>query len=180
MKTRFFVAAILLLTACSTEPPPGVVPVKPFALKPYLGIWYEIARLDHSFERGLTDVSAKYSLNEDGSVRVLNRGWNASRKKWQEAIGRAVFVGNPDEGRLKVSFFGPFYGGYNIIEYDPAEYTMICGPDYSYLWVLSREPKLDDATLQRLVARAKALGFDTDKLIYADTVEWEVIRKGKP
>ena len=164
--TLLALAWALLLTACNGGTPEGIAPVKPFELKPYLGVWHEIARLDHSFERGLTQVSATYSMNEDGSVRVLNRGWDAARGKWKEAVGRAVFVGASDEGRLKVSFFGPFYGGYNIIEYDPAHYTMICGPDRSYFWILAREPKLDQATLDRLLQRAKALGFDTDKLIY--------------
>ncbi len=156
----------MLLTACGGGTPEGIVPVRPFELNPYLGQWHEIARLDHSFERGLTHITATYSMNEDGSVRVLNRGWDVGRGKWKEAVGRAVFVGPSDEGRLKVSFFGPFYGGYNIIEYDPARYTMICGPDRSYFWILAREPRLDQATLDRLLQRAKALGFETDALIY--------------
>lgn len=156
----------LLLSACTGGTPEGITPVKPFVLGPYLGQWREIARLDHSFERGLVQVTATYSMNEDGSVRVLNRGWDTANARWKEAVGRAVFVGPGDEGRLKVSFFGPFYGGYNVIEYDPARYTMICGPDRKYLWILAREPQLDQATLDRLLQRAKALGFDTDKLIY--------------
>jgi apolipoprotein D and lipocalin family protein len=161
----FALIGAVLLASC-TGVPEGVSPVQSFELKPYLGIWHEVARLDHGFERGLTQVSATYSMNEDGSVKVLNRGWDAARGKWKDAEGRAVFVGASSEGRLKVSFFGPFYGAYNIIEYDPARYTMICGPDRSYFWVLSREPKLDQPTLERLIQRARELGFATEKLIY--------------
>ena len=132
----------------------------------YLGKWYEIARLDHSFEKGLSQVSAEYSLREDGSVKVLNRGWNASKAQWKEAEGRAVFIGSSSEGRLKVSFFGPFYGAYTILALDPDRYSMICGPNRSYFWILAREPKLDPNTMETLLARARELGFATDDLIY--------------
>lgn len=167
---KAIVLSCLILASCATDLPPGIVAVKPFQIQPYLGVWHEVARLDHRFERGLTQVTATYSLNADGSVRVLNRGWHASSQQWQEAIGRAIFVGDQNEGRLKVSFFGPFYGGYNVIAYDPSLYTMICGPDRSYLWILSRSPNLDPAILKTLVQRAKTLGFATDQLIYANTV----------
>ena len=163
---RLFALFGMMWLASCTGVPDGIVPVQSFSLKPYLGVWHEIARLDHSFERGLTQISATYSLNEDGSVKVLNRGWDVAQGKWKEAQGRAVFVGPSDQGRLKVSFFGPFYGAYNVIEYDPTRYTMICGPDRSYFWILSREPRLDQATLDRLIQRARSLGFETDKLIF--------------
>jgi apolipoprotein D and lipocalin family protein len=101
------VAWVLVLAAC-TRLPEGITPVQGFELKRYLGEWHEIARLDHRFERGLTLVTATYSLRSDGSVRVLNRGWNAATAQWKEAEGRAVFIGSSSEGRLKVSFFGPF------------------------------------------------------------------------
>jgi len=156
---------VLWLTGC-TGVPEGITPVQNFDLQPYLGTWHEVARLDHRFERGLTRITATYSLREDGSVKVLNRGWDAAADKWKQAEGRALFVGASNEGRLKVSFFGPFYGAYNIIEVDPKSYSMICGPDRSYFWILSRQPQLDDATLKRLVSRARELGFATDKLIY--------------
>jgi len=160
-------AGILVLAAC-TGVPEGVTPVRGFELQRYLGTWHEIARLDHSFERGLSRVTASYSLRDDGAVKVINRGWNAEAGKWQEAEGRAVFVGARDEGRLKVSFFGPFYGAYNIIALDPGyRHVMICGPDRSYLWILARTPQLEPVALQRLVAQAKSLGFPTEQLIYA-------------
>ncbi|WP_455206491.1 lipocalin family protein [Kaarinaea lacus] len=155
------------LSAC-VGIPDGVEPVTGVELESYLGTWYEIARLDHSFERGLSNVTATYSKREDGGIRVVNRGYNAGDKEWDEAEGKAYFVSDPDVGRLKVSFFGPFYGGYNIVELDKQgyQYSLVCGPDRSYLWILARDPDLDAVTLQRLVAKAKNLGFDTDKLIF--------------
>jgi apolipoprotein D and lipocalin family protein len=156
---------VLAIMGC-TRLPQGIRPVQDFDLPRYLGEWHEVARLDHRFERGLTRVTATYSLNADGSVKVLNRGWDATKGRWKEAEGRAVFIGSTQEGRLKVSFFGPFYGAYTVMALDPGRYAMICGPDRSYLWILSRKPALDQATLQELVAQAKAQGFATERLIY--------------
>jgi len=157
---------VALATVGCTRLPQGIRPVQSFELQRYLGEWHEVARLDHRFERGLTRVTATYSLRADGSVKVLNRGWNAAEGRWKEAEGRAVFVGSTQEGRLKVSFFGPFYGAYTVMALDPERYSMICGPDRTYFWILSRKPALDPATLQELVAQAKALGFATEQLIY--------------
>lgn len=159
-------AMVALGFAGCTRLPEGIRPIQHFDLPRYLGEWHEVARLDHRFERGLTRVTATYSLNADGSVKVVNRGWNARKGQWKEAEGRAVLVGSSQEGRLKVSFFGPFYGAYTIMALEPERYSMICGPDRSYFWILSREPRLDPATLQGLIAQAKALGFATDQLIY--------------
>lgn len=165
---RIFIACILLAThAGCTGVPDGVETVDGFELSRYLGTWYEIARLDHSFERGLSQVTANYSLRDDGGVRVVNRGYDQSSGEWNEAVGKAYFTGDSDVGQLKVSFFGPFYGGYNIIELDKTDYqySLVVGPDRSYLWVLSRTPKMDPATLNRLVGIAQELGFPTDELI---------------
>ncbi|WLT32595.1 lipocalin family protein [Geothrix sp. PMB-07] len=156
---------LLTMLGC-TGVPDGVKPVQGFDLNRYLGQWHEVARLDHGFERGLTQVTATYSLRPDGSVKVLNRGWDATSGKWKVAEGRALFVGAASEGRLKVSFFGPFYGAYTVIELEPERYSMICGPSRSYFWILARQPKLDAKTLERLLDRARALGFATDQLIY--------------
>lgn len=142
-------------------------PVSDFQLDRYLGKWYEIARLDHRFERGLDKVSAEYSLREDGGVRVINRGFNTATGKWQQAEGRAYFVENPQIGHLKVSFFGPFYGAYGIFELDPDyRYALVSGPNTSYLWLLARTPRIDTATREALLTKAAALGFDTNKLIF--------------
>jgi apolipoprotein D and lipocalin family protein len=156
-----------LLTAC-TGIPEGVKVIDGFELNRYLGTWYEIARLDHSFERGLSDIRAEYSLNTDGTVKVLNTGFDSEQGERQTAIGRAHFVGSADIGSLEVSFFGPFYGAYNIIALDKKtyRYAMIAGPNRDYLWILARTPSLDKATLHELVAQAAELGFATEQLIY--------------
>ena len=166
---KIFAALLLLLTGC-TGIPENVRPVEHFNLEKYLGKWFEIARLDHSFERGLTHVSATYSLREDGSVRVLNRGYSEQKKKWQEAEGKASFVGRTDQGHLKVSFFGPFYGSYIIIELDHAQYqyALVCGSDRSYLWLLARTPAISAEVKNHLMAQAASLGFDTSALIFVD------------
>ena len=99
---------------------------------------------------------------------MINRGFNPGKNKWKEAEGKAYFVGEPDIGQLKVSFFGPFYGGYNIIELDKEgyQYSLVCGPNLSYLWILARDPNLDQKTVDGLVSKASLLGFETDKLIF--------------
>lgn len=156
----------LLLTACLGMPD-GVKPVQNFELDRYLGSWYEIARLDHSFERGLSNVTAQYSLQDDGGVRVINRGYSAKKGEWKEAEGKAFFVGGEDQGYLKVSFFGPFYGSYVVFEldHDNYEYAFISGPDRSYLWLLSRTPEVDDETMRRFEQQARSLGFNLDELV---------------
>lgn len=148
--------------------PDGVTPVRNFELERYLGTWYEIARLDHSFERGLTNVTATYSMRDDGGVKVINRGYNTDDGKWETAEGRAYFVDDPDTGRLKVSFFWIFYGGYNIIALDQEnyEYALVCGPDTGYLWILAREPDLEQTVIDNLVKQAEAANFPTNELIW--------------
>jgi len=161
----------LLLMACSnTDLPEGLEPVQGFELERYLGKWYEIARLDHSFERGLEQVTAEYKKRQDGGISVLNRGYDPEKERWEQAQGKAYFMEEESLGRLKVSFFGPFYGGYNIIALDDEyRWSMVAGPDRSYLWILAREPALPAETLQHLVNKAEALGFDTNALIYPQT-----------
>lgn len=156
-----------LFTGCAGVPK-GVKPVQGFELDRYLGRWHEIARLDHSFERGLTHVTADYSMRADGCVRVLNRGYSEKKKEWKTAEGKACFVKTPDQGYLKVSFFGPFYGSYVVFELDRKDYqyAVICGPNESYLWILARKPEIDAGLKDKLIAKAAALGFDTTKLVF--------------
>lgn len=156
------------VTGCSTAPPEGLTSVTPFDVNRYLGKWYEIARLDHSFERGLTDVSATYSLNSDGSLEVINRGFNVKKDEWKSATGRALFTGSTNQGSLKVSFFGPFYGGYHVLALDQKDYqwALVAGPDRDYLWILARDKTLSPAIREQLVEQAKKMGFATDKLIW--------------
>lgn len=166
---RLILLLIALLTGCVAVPD-GLQPVSGFQADRYLGKWYEIARLDHSFERGMSRVTAEYALRDDGGLSVLNRGYLAGEKKWKEASGKAYFVEGPDIGYLKVSFFGPFYGSYVVFQLDKQDYrwSMVSGADKSYLWLLARSPTLDAATKDRLVEHAAALGFDTGKLIFVD------------
>ena len=160
---------LLCLSACSTAPPPGVAVVTPFDAARYMGDWFEIARLDHRFERGLSQVSARYALQPDGSVSVTNRGYNAAKGAWKEAVGRAVFTGDSHTGSLKVSFFGPFYGGYHVIALDPAyRWAMVIGPDTGYLWILARDKTLPDEVRSRLLEQAALVGVDTRALIWVD------------
>ena len=162
--------SVLWLLASCTGLPDGTEAVDDFDIDRYLGTWYEIARLDHSFERGLSNVTANYSVREDGGVNVVNRGFDESAGEWDEAVGKAYFVDSPSVGRLKVSFFGPFYGGYNVLELDKSayRYAMVAGPNRSYLWILARDPGLDDAIVKSLVARAGELDFPVDELIYVE------------
>lgn len=162
--------SVLTLAACSTAPPDGLQPVTSFEIDRYLGQWYEIARLDHSFERGMSDVNATYQLQGDGSVRVINRGYDTRRQAWKEAVGRALFIGDSRTASLKVSFFGPFYGGYHVIALDRQNYrwSLVAGPDRDYLWILARDRTLPGDVLEQLLSQAQALGFATDKLIWVD------------
>ncbi|RPJ76836.1 MAG: lipocalin [Desulfobacteraceae bacterium] len=162
-----WIAWLLLVSGC-VGVPDGVAPVENFELARYLGRWYEIARLDHSFERGLSRVTAEYSLREDGGVRVVNRGYSEKKKEWKEAEGKAYFVDRADQGHLKVSFFGPFYGAYIVFELDREnyQYALVSGPDKSYFWILARRPDMDKELKERLIAKAAARGFDTSGLIF--------------
>jgi apolipoprotein D and lipocalin family protein len=155
-----------LLTGCLGMPP-GVKPVDGFEIERYLGTWHEIARLDHSFERGLERVTAEYSLRADGGVRVVNRGFDTGKDAWSEAEGKAFFVEDEHTGYLKVSFFGPFYGSYVIfeLEQDNYQYAFVSGPDTSYLWLLARKPAVNPQVMDLFRARAAALGFELDELI---------------
>ncbi|PKO55154.1 MAG: lipocalin [Betaproteobacteria bacterium HGW-Betaproteobacteria-21] len=161
-------APLLVLSACSTMPPEGVAVVTPFDVARYEGKWYEVARLDHSFERGLSDVSARYRMQADGSVEVINRGYDSKRGEWREAKGRALFTGSPERGSLKVSFFGPFYGGYHVVALDQQHYrwAMVIGPSRNYLWILSRDKALPVGTREQLLEQARALGVDPAQLIW--------------
>ena len=165
---RIQLGFVLLLLGGCLGIPEDVAPVQGFEVDRYMGKWYEIARLDHSFERGLEQVTAQYSKREDGGVKVINRGFSAQDGEWREAEGKAFFVNGPGEAYLKVSFFGPFYGSYVVFELDKEayQYAFISGPDTSYLWFLSRTPQVDDAMIRRFVEQAGNLGFDTAKLIF--------------
>lgn len=170
------------LNAFAGETPDHVNAVNGVDVQQYLGTWYEIARLDHGFERDLEQVTATYSLREDGGIKVLNRGFNTKKNDWSEAEGKAYFT-EPVRadltypGKLKVSFFGPFYGPYHIIALDKIHYSYaMVTSGKNYLWILSRTPQLTYPIKQELMAQAKALGYPTESLIFvkqANQVEYE-------
>ncbi len=167
MIKKISVLVILLLAGCMGIPR-GVTVVDNFVLDRFLGTWYEVARIDTSFEKDLEQVSALYTIAEDGSVKVLNKGYDRKKREVQTIEGRGVFVGDTHKGALKVSFFGPFYASYNIIALDKVGYrwAMVCGRDPAYFWILSKDPEMEPKLLKELVIRAKSLGFDTEHLHY--------------
>lgn len=159
---------LLFLAGC-TGLPKGVTPVNDFELSRYLGTWYEVARLDHRFERGLEKITATYEMNQDGSVKVINRGFDTEEGEWTEVVGKAKFVGDPSSGHLKVAFFGPFYASYVVFDLTE-DYTIanVSGNTKSYLWLLSRTPTVDDSVIENFTARAESLGFAIDELVLVD------------
>ena len=169
MKVSILFSSILLLAGC-TPVPSGIKPVRNFEIERYLGTWYEIARLDHRFERGLSRVSASYSKRPDGGIDVLNRGYNEATGEWKNSVGRAYLLNSTQTASLKVTFFWPFYAGYHVIELDQKDYSyaLVSGPDRDYLWILSRTPELDKTVIQKLVDKASELGFVTDDLIFVE------------
>ena len=162
---------VLLITAFTScrSIPKGAVAVKPFNIKKYLGTWYEIARFDFRFERNLNNTTAEYSLNDNGTVKVINRGYNYKTGKWKQVVGKAKFVSDPEEAKLKVSFFGPFYGGYNVLAIDSEyKYALVAGQNLKYLWLLSREKTIPEEIKENYLRTAKGFGYDIAKLIWVE------------
>lgn len=159
-----FVPALLALCGC-TASTDSIASVRNFDSKRYLGTWYEIARLPHRFERDLDFVSADYSEQGDGTIRVVNRGLRDGKER--EAVGKAHFKGASDVGELRVSFFGPFYGDYRIVELAP-DYSsaIVTSSTKNYLWILSRTPQLSKETLEKYLAQIRDWGFDVSALEY--------------
>lgn len=169
LKLLFLLSLSSLIVAC-TGVPQGIEPVTGLNADKYLGKWYEIARLDHSFEEGLSRVAAEYELQDDGSIKVTNRGFDAAAGEWSVAEGRAVFVENESTGHLKVSFFGPFYASYVIFEVDKKkyQYAYVTGYDRDYLWFLSRTPEVSAEAIARFREVAAEAGFDLEELVVVD------------
>jgi apolipoprotein D and lipocalin family protein len=171
--SRFIVKCLMpgllilaVLTAC-TGMPDGVEPMTGFDKSRYLGTWHEVARLDHRFERDLVDVTAEYSLRDDGAVRVVNSGTDSKTGERKVAEGHAKFVGDDTIAHLKVSFFGPFYGSYIVFELDPDyQYAFVAGYNTDYLWLLAREPGVSQEVREEFISRAQKLGFLTNELVW--------------
>ena len=172
----FLMSTVVLFWACSDATiPEGAKAVTQFDKSKYLGTWYEVARLDFYFERNLINTTANYSLNEDGSIKVVNRGYEPFKKVWKESTGKAKFVGPEDVGMLKVSFFGPFYAGYNVIALDSNyQYALVAGANLSYLWILSRQKSIPDAVRKDYLQIAKGIGYRTEELIWLYPSEEEL------
>ncbi len=159
-------AATLLAAGCAVKVPANVQPVQNFDAAKYMGQWHEIARIDHRFQKGLTKATANYTLNPDGTVKVVNRGFNAAKNEWKEVEGEAKFLGDPRTAALKVSFFGPFYGGYNVVHLDPDYQTsLVIGENTDYFWLLSRNPDLPQNQVQALLQKAQSMGVDLNKVM---------------
>ena len=172
MKNRSLLGSQLVLVvifgfySCGTIPK-NAVAVKSFDKEKYLGKWYEIARLDFIFERNMDNTTAAYSLNENGSIKVNNKGYNTKKGKWAQAIGKAKFVGDESVAMLKVSFFGPFYGGYNVIAIDKDyKYALVAGESLKYLWILSRETEIPNEIKTKYLKIAENIGYDTAALLW--------------
>lgn len=164
---RYFITILMFFLVSCTGIPKGINPIENFDINRYLGDWYEIARLDHSFERGLTNVKANYSLNSDGSVKVINTGFSEKENKWKEAIGKAHFFDDKNKGHLKVSFFGPFYGSYIIFKLDQNyQYAFITSYNRDFLWLLSRTPTINNSVKSDFINTVTELGFNSDEIIF--------------
>jgi apolipoprotein D and lipocalin family protein len=162
------IGTLLFINACSgVKVPTGVSVVKPFDVEKYTGTWYEIARFDFTHEKNMSNVTATYTLQDNGTVGVLNKGFDEIKQKWKEAKGKAKFVGDRNEGALKVSFFGPFYAGYNVVMMEPDyENVLIFGEDRDYIWILSRNKTISSDVKQKFLDRANAAGYDVSRLVW--------------
>lgn len=166
--TAVLLVAGLIMSACASIPK-GATPISDFEAEKYLGKWYEIARLDHRFERNLQNVTAEYRLNDDGTILVVNRGFDTEKNEWESAEGKAKFRGEQNVAALKVSFFGPFYSGYNVIDIDEDyQYALVAGESLKYLWILSRTKTIPDDIRQDFLQKATNIGYDTSQLIWVE------------
>lgn len=167
--TALAAAFIAFVLASCASIPKGVRAVEGFEPERYLGSWYEIARFDFSFERNLDHTTANYSRNPDGTIRVENSGYDYVAKKQKNAIGRARLRGSPSVAELEVSFFGPFYSGYNVILLDPDyRYALVSGQSRRYLWILARESSIPEEVKRSYVAEAERLGYQVGDLVWVD------------
>lgn len=168
IKSLIIIIIFISFTACSSIPK-GVQAVTPFEKEKFLGKWYEIARLDYYFEKNLSNNTAVYSLRSDGLIKVVNRGYNYKKNEREDVEGKAKFAGDENVAMLKVSFFGPFYSGYNVIAIDEAyKYALIAGDSFKYLWILSREKTIPEDVKSNYVKIASDAGFDTSELIWVE------------
>lgn len=164
--TTLLFIILTALSSCSSIPK-NAKPIENFEVNRYLGTWYEIARFDFRFEKNLDNTVAQYSLDKKGNVNVLNSGYNYIKDEWRSAKGTAKFRGDKSTAALKVSFFGPFYSGYNVIALDTNyQYALIAGKSLDYLWILSREKTIPEDIKQKYLKVATDVGYDTSNIIW--------------
>ena len=160
---------LALLSSCAVGVPKGATAVQNFDSQKYLGKWYEIARFDFRFEKNLNNVTATYSMKDNGNIKVDNKGYDYVKDKWKESIGEAKFVKNENIAELKVSFFKPIWASYNVIDIDEDyKYALVAGNNLDYLWILSREKTIPAEYKERFLAKAKSIGYNTDQLIWVE------------
>jgi apolipoprotein D and lipocalin family protein len=163
---RVLLSLVLLLQACVSVPA-SIQPVARFDLNRYLGVWYEIARIDNRFEHGLEQVTATYTQRKDGLIQVENSGIKSKNGKRKTALGKAKAIKDPTIGHLEVSFFGPFYGSYIVFHLEE-DYSvaLVCGSNKGYCWILARKPVLSQQELAKYHQILQEKGFDLKKFIY--------------
>ncbi|WP_343614175.1 lipocalin family protein [Flavobacterium sp.] len=173
MKSKYIVPVLIgagigiALSSCGGGIPDKAKPVTNFDKARYLGRWYEIARLDYKWERDLNNVTAEYSLNDNGTIKVDNKGYDVKKDKWEESIGKAKFVKKDNIGMLKVSFFGPFYSGYNVIAIDTEyKYALVAGESLKYMWILSREKTIPESVKAEFLIKAQDIGYNVTDLVW--------------
>ncbi len=163
MKRLFTLIAMAALSVCCMAQKVNNSTITNLEPERYLGKWYEIARYDHKFERGLNFATANYSLMNDGKIRVVNSGIKDGKLK--SSVGKAKFTDNP--GLLRVSFFGPFYSDYRIMMLSKDyKYALVGSKSAKYLWILSRTPAVPEGTLNHILVEAANRGYDISKLIW--------------
>ena len=158
---------VMTATSCTIEggTPYDNTPVSSFEIDRYLGSWFEIARYDHRFERGLTNAMAKYSLAADGTVKVENSGWEDGEKSTAEGVAKLTAT----PGLLRVSFFGPFFSDYRVLLVDEAyTYALVGSKSRDYLWILCRTPRLTDEARATVLGEMSRRGYEKNDLIWVD------------
>jgi lipocalin len=166
LASALLILSMAVFTGCrSTRQPVDLAPIDNVDLTRYLGQWYEIARFDHWFERGMTHTKATYTMRDDGDIQVVNIGLKDNRIK--TSTGRAKLT--DQEGLLRVSFFWPFYGDYRILWLDENYHHALVGAsDSGYLWILSRTPAINEESKNIILTEAKRRGYDTERLIWVE------------
>ena len=163
------IGAVVLVNSCTVKVPENVTVIKNFDVEKYAGHWYEIARFDFKHEKDMKNVTAHYTLNDDGSIKVVNKGYDYVKNEWKEVNGKAKFIGDEDKAALKVSFFGPFYGGYNVVAMNPNyENVLVFGESTDYIWILSRNKTIPQKVKDEFLAKAKEAGYDLDRLVWTE------------